>query len=129
VMVRVSERTLIELETDVGRGRLSLSSSAASCLTRFRSQIRMKPARKVERFFATLVIISVCIIIGFWADFGSFQVVGTTRPDNRRLLHIAAIFPINGTGGWQGGQVRRLRNFPSLISNHSEGMILIKFQM
>lgn len=27
------------------------------------------------------------------------------RKEVRRELHIGGIFPINGTGGWQGGQV------------------------
>ena len=60
---------------------------------------------KAGKFFGGLVIISFSVIIGFWTDCGSVQ-VGGTKPDNRKLLHVAAIFPINGSGGWQGGQVK-----------------------
>ena len=69
-------------------------------------------SRRDEKFFGGLVILTLCFVFGFWTDFGTIGGrsgigVNGIKKDTRKLLHVAAIFPINGSGGWQGGQVIR----------------------
>ncbi|CAG7718589.1 unnamed protein product [Allacma fusca] len=56
------------------------------------------PYKKAVKLF-----VSFTSVYFLWelSSFNSFGVVATS---GRKPLHIAGIFPINGTGGWQGGQ-------------------------
>lgn len=46
-----------------------------------------------------------CFVALLWCLTSFENGVEAGDSDRRKLLHIGGIFPINGTGGWQGGQV------------------------
>lgn len=63
-------------------------------------------------FFVTLYLLTCDLWIDVYAK--------------RKDLHIGGIFPINGTGGWQGGQVKtcNIPTYKSIIKYIKVGLIM-----
>ena len=45
------------------------------------------------------------------------------KPDTRKEIHLAGIFPINGVEGWQGGQVILIH----IVGTHLSYMYVLTF--
>lgn len=64
------------------------------------------------------LLLAVCLIlIGPSLAAAQEDVQNKQKPDTRKEIHLAGIFPINGVEGWQGGQVISISMYHS--SKHS----------
>jgi hypothetical protein len=70
----------------------------------------MMGSRKYSRNVKKVLVTFALIYIMTWDSLSGILVCWTlpgaeAKSGKRRELHLGGIFPINGTGGWQGGQV------------------------